>query len=96
MDKKLYNKNDYYFSKHADQERMNDNLTIDDVEEAVLSKRIIEAYRDDIRGNSCLIAGFNNKGVPIHIVCGERNNKAVIITVYIPSPPKFKNPFERS
>lgn len=86
---------DYYFSAHGDQERMNDNLTIPDVEEAVLSGRILENYPEDKRGESCLVVGFSNAGVPIHIVCGERNGKLVIITVYIPKPPKFKTPYER-
>ena len=94
--KNCVNKNDYYFSKHSDQERMNDNLTISDIEQAILSGKIIEDYIDDVRGESCLIAGFSDSGIPVHIVCGKRNNKPVIITVYIPKPPKFKNPFERS
>ena len=29
------NKNEYYYSSHADQERQNDNLTIAEVEEAI-------------------------------------------------------------
>ena len=86
-------KNNYYFSKNGDEERMNDNLTISDIEEAVLSGKIIENYSDDKRGVSCLLAGFNNSGIPIHIVCGTRNKELVII---IPQAPKFKNPYERS
>jgi hypothetical protein len=42
-----------------------------------------------------LVAGFANSGKPIHIVCGEFEEKLAIITVYIPTPPKFKNPYER-
>ena len=34
--------NEYYFSRHGDQERQNDNLTIAEVEEALLSGRILE------------------------------------------------------
>ncbi|SJM91615.1 hypothetical protein CRENPOLYSF2_2310008 [Crenothrix polyspora] len=34
-------------------------------------------------------------GIPIHAVCGCMGKTLVIITVYIPTPPKFKNPFER-
>lgn len=34
-------------------------------------------------------------GKPVHVVCGSRGDSLVIITVYIPSPPKFKNPYER-
>jgi uncharacterized protein YcgI (DUF1989 family) len=87
--------NDYFFSKHGDQERQNDNLSIAEVEDAILQGYILEQYPDTGRGLSCLIIGFTKKGIPVHIVCGTRGNSAVIITVYIPSPPKFKNPFER-
>ena len=87
--------NEYLFTMHGDQERMNDNLTISDVEEAILSGRILENYPEDKRGESCLVVGFSNSGIPVHIVCGERDDKMVIITVYIPKPPKFKTPYER-
>ena len=46
-------------------------------------------------GNSSLIVGFTNSGKPVHVVCGLNENSLVIITVYIPGPPKFKNPYER-
>ncbi|HAO22222.1 MAG TPA: hypothetical protein DCQ37_18205 [Desulfobacteraceae bacterium] len=84
-----------YFSKHAEQERQNDNLMISEVREALINGIILEQYEDTGRGESCLIAGFTNIGKPIHIVCGERNDKLIIITVYIPLPPKFKNPYQR-
>jgi hypothetical protein len=34
----------YFFSRHADAERQNDGLIIPEVEEALLSGRIIEQY----------------------------------------------------
>jgi len=89
------NKNEYYYSSHADQERQNDNLTIAEVEEAILSGRILEQYKDTGRGKSCLVAGFTDIGKPIHVVCGQRGERLVFITVYIPQPPKFKTPYER-
>ncbi len=88
-------KGEYYFSKHGDQERQNDNLTILEVEEALLAGRIIEKYHNTGRGESVLIAGFTEAGKPIHIVCGIRGDAVVIITVYIPRPPKFKTLYER-
>lgn len=57
---------------------------------------ILESYKDTGRGESCLIAGFTDFWKPIHVVYGKIYAKIVIITVYIPSPPKFKNIFERS
>lgn len=86
---------EYYFSKHGDQERQNDDLTVSEVEEALLSGRILEQYEDTGRGESCLVVGFTEAGKPIHIVCGARGEWMVIITVYIPRPPKFKTPYER-
>ena len=85
----------YYYSKHGDQERQNDNLTLAEVEEALLSGKILEQYKDEGRGDSCLVGGFAKSGKPIHIVCGKRGDCLVIITVYIPRPPKFKTSFVR-
>lgn len=86
---------DYYFSKHGDEERKNDDLTILEVEEAILNGHILEEYKDDKRGESCLVVGFTSSGKPVHIVCGTNGDTLVIITVYIPTPPKFKNPYQR-
>ncbi len=86
---------EYFFSRHGDIERQNDNLSISEVEEAIFNSRVLEQYEDTGRGESCLLVGFTDNGKPIHIVCGYNENSLVIITVYIPSPPKFKNPYER-
>ena len=88
-------KGTYYFSKHGDQERQDDNLTIAEIEEALLTGRILEQYGDTGRGESCLVAGFTETGKPMHIVCGARGEWLVVITVYIPRPPKFKTSYER-
>ena len=88
-------KDQYYFSKHGDLERQNDNLTIAEVEEGLLGGRILEKYEDTGRGESCLVVGFTQTGKPIHVVCGKNDDFMVIITVYIPTPPKFITPYER-
>lgn len=93
--KESVKKSEYYFSKHGDQERQNDNLTIIEVEEALLTGRVLEEYKDTGRGGSCLVVGFTKAGKPVHIVCGIRGNWLVVITMYIPRPPIFKTPYER-
>lgn len=85
----------YYYSKHGDEERQNDNLFISDIEEAMLNGRILEYYENTGRGESCLVVGFADNGKPVHVICGESGDWLVIVTVYIPTPPKFKTPFER-
>ncbi len=86
---------EYYVSRHGDQERQNDNLSILEVEESLLNGRILEQYPDTGRGESCLVVGFTENGKPAHVVCGKRKDTLTIVTIYIPSPPKFKNPYER-
>ena len=48
------------------------------------------------RGDTIPFMLFTKKGKPVHIVCGKRDDWLVIITVYIPTPPKFKTPYERA
>lgn len=91
---KIYN-DEFFLSLHGDKERQNDNLSISEIKEALMNGIIIENYDDTGRGESCLIAGFTDYGKPIHIVCGQMFEKVVIITVYIPSPPKFKSIYQR-
>ena len=45
----------YYFSKHGDTERQNDNLSIIEVKESILNGIILEDYEDTGRGKSCLV-----------------------------------------
>jgi hypothetical protein len=84
----------YVYSDHGDDERQDENLTLAQVEQALLDGGILEQYSDTGRGESCLIVGFAGD-VPIHVVCGWRGDDLVIIMVYIPRPPKFVNPWTR-
>lgn len=86
--------NQYVYTLHAEIERKADELTFAQVEEALLSGDILEDYPDSGRGESCLIVGFA-QDVPVHAVCGWRGEKVALITVYIPRPPKFDDPWTR-
>ena len=82
-------RNDQYaYTLHAEIERKADELTFAQIEEALLDGELLEQYPDTGRGESCLVVGFAGE-VPIHSVCGWRGEKIVLITVYIPRPPKF-------
>lgn len=86
--------NQYFYSLHADMERQADGLTLAQVEEALLNGKILEQYPDTGRGESCLIVGFAGDE-PVHVVCGWRGEKAALVTVYVPRPPKFVDPWTR-
>ncbi|OQB37058.1 MAG: hypothetical protein BWY09_01710 [Candidatus Hydrogenedentes bacterium ADurb.Bin179] len=87
---------EYLISKHAEDERRNDNLSLSDIENVLLNGDTIEHYSDTGRGPSCLVCGtVNNK--PIHVVCGKNKHSwLIIITVYRPAWPKWKSPTERN
>jgi Domain of unknown function (DUF4258) len=61
--------NEYIYSYHADLERKADDLTLAQVEDALLTGEILEQYPDTGRGESCLVVGFSGD-TPIHTVCG--------------------------
>lgn len=87
----------YEISLHADDERINDEITYDELEKALLNDEILEEYPDDPRGESCLILGFISSDKPAHIICGKnKDENLLIITVYIPAMPKWKNPWTRN
>jgi len=87
---------DYEFSEHAEEERQAEKILIDEIEKALLEGEIIEDYPNDPRGQSCLLLGFGNEGSPIHVVCGKtKRGDLRIITVYVPSAPKWVDPKTR-
>jgi hypothetical protein len=82
----------YEISLHADDERIADGLIIRELEDALSRCEIIEQYPDDPRGESCLALGFTAAKRPVHTVCGiNRSGCLILITVYIPSMPKWKD-----
>ncbi|NJN82160.1 MAG: DUF4258 domain-containing protein [Caldilineaceae bacterium] len=92
--KKRVQTDQYAYSLHAEMERKIDKLTFTQVEEALLDGKILEQYPDSGRGESCLVVGFSGE-TPIHVVCGWRGEKIALITVYIPTLPKFVDPWTR-
>lgn len=81
----------YEISRHAERERLNDNLTINDLEEAIASGEVIESYPNDPRGSSCLVCGFTSGGISVHLVVGFLPGGWVrIITVYVPDPDEWE------
>jgi len=81
----------YEISLHADDERLADRLTVSDIEEVLASAELLEGYPDDPRGASCLVLGYV-RGEPVHVVCGlTRQEVLILITVYRPSLPKWRD-----
>ncbi|MEK6803676.1 MAG: DUF4258 domain-containing protein [Nitrospirota bacterium] len=94
--RRLIREGRYEVSIHVQQERLEDDLDIDEIEVALLQGELIEEYPNDPRGPSCLVGGLAG-AKPIHVVLGwaTRKPKAErilrLITVYIPRPPKWND-----
>jgi hypothetical protein len=87
----------YEITLHADEERIADELMISELEFVLVSGMILEHYPGDKRGESCLVLGFSPEGIPVHVVCGKNSlGHLVLITVYIPSMPKWKDAYTRN
>ncbi|MDP1715758.1 MAG: DUF4258 domain-containing protein [Anaerolineales bacterium] len=84
----------YSITSHGFQELDNDHITIIKLETAIGhdSPEIIEDYPDDPRGASCLVLGWFEPDLPIHVCVGISSDMPEIITAYRPSPLKFHAP----
>ena len=79
---------DYDLSSHAHQERQSEKITVKEIEQTLLTGDIIETYPDDPRGESCLVSGPDSSK-PLHVVCGNRGDRLLIVTVYRPKSPTW-------
>ncbi len=86
----------FELSQHAQQEAAAEQISVDDIKHAILAGRELEPYPSDPRGPSCLIVGQDESGRWMHVLCGNFSREnLLIITVYVPEPPKWKDPLTR-
>jgi hypothetical protein len=79
---------------HAQTEMSNDDVSVSELLAVLHDCVMIENYPDHRRGECCLVCG---KGCNrfLHVVCATSLPELLIITVYVPSPPKWETPYKR-
>ena len=84
----------YSLTKHGYEELDNDNITIKKLEDAIGhdSPEIIEDYPNDPRGASCLIQGWFEADLSIHVCVNIVGDIPLVITAYRPNATKFLPP----
>lgn len=82
-------------TQHAQQEMAEENITLDEVLQAIATAEILENYPEHKRGPCCLLNGVTDHGRPVHIVCTTAQPVLIVITVYEPKPPKWVTPTQR-
>lgn len=86
---------EFRITQHAQQEMVEEDISLDDVLEAVRQAEILEPYPEHRRGSCCLVHGVTGEGRPLHVVCTTAHPVLILITVYEPRPPKWRTPRER-
>jgi len=84
----------YSITAHGYQELDKDSITIEKLERAIGhdAPEIIEDYPNDPRGASCLVLGWFEPDLPIHVCVSMSDNQPEIVTAYRPSSIKFHPP----
>ena len=73
------------FSKHAVDQSLLRRISVQELREAIDAGEIIEDYREDKYGPSCLIFGLTTADRPLHVQCSYPSRPLLkIITLYEP------------
>ena len=82
----------FEFSKHAADQSIIRDVSLQEIKEAFEHAKIIEDYPEDKYGPSCLVLGFTRSKRPLHIQCSYPSRPLVkIITLYEPDPNRWIN-----
>ncbi len=82
-------------TQHAHEEMVAEDITLQEVFEALAQGAILENYPEHRRGPCCLVSGLTGQGRALHIVCTTAQPVLIVITVYEPRPPKWITPTRR-
>jgi hypothetical protein len=86
--KNAFIERNFRYTKHGAEQRINRDISSDEIEQAVLAGEIIEDYPFDKYGPSCLILGKTERGRTLHIQIALYPIIS-IVTVYEPTPEKW-------
>ena len=85
------------WSAHAQQAAGGWQVGAEDLIEMLSAAEILEEYPSTGRGPSALLLGHTRTGRPLHAVVGySRTGNLVIVTVYEPTMPKWRDPQTRN
>lgn len=80
----------FEFSKHAVDQSILRETSVQELREAIVQGEIIEDYPEDKYGPSCLVLGATAAGRSLHIQCSYPSRPLVkIITLYEPDPAQW-------
>ena len=89
-------KNNFRLTEHATIQRLERNITIEDIKQALITGDIIERNPKSKPYPSCLVLGWLRSGDPLHVKCsmGTEEPKLRIVTVYEPSDEEWESDYK--
>jgi len=78
----------FRYTKHGVEQRINRNISSEEIRQVISNGEIIEDYPSDKYGPSCLIYGKTEKGRALHIQVGFHPIISVV-TTYEPNPEEW-------
>ena len=85
-----FGRDEFAFSKHAVDQTILREISVQEIRDAVRKGEVIEDYPDDKYGPSYLLFGLTKKSRPLHIHCSHPSRNLVkVITVYEPDPDRW-------
>ncbi len=86
--KRAFSTRNFRYTKHGLEQRIKRHIAAPEINEAIQKGEIIENYPDDKYGPSCLILGFTNNNIPLHVQIAFQPIIS-IVTVYKPDPKEW-------
>jgi len=83
------------YSDHGLREALAEDFSEQDVRQALINGELLENYPEHRRGPCCLMSGKTAERRNVHIVVTTALARLLVITVYEPKEPKWRNPTER-
>ena len=88
--RKKIERDQFELTKHAVDQSINRQISIQEVRESIVNGEIIEDYPEDKYGPSCLIFGLTERNRPLHVHCSYPSRPLIkIVTLYEPNPARW-------
>ncbi len=88
--------NNFRMTEHATMQRIERNITVENIKQALLDGEIIERNPKSKPYPSCLVLGWLKSGDPLHVKCsmGTKEPRLRIVTVYEPSDEEWESDYK--
>lgn len=88
--------NNFRMTEHATRQRIERNITVENIKQALLDGEIIERNPKSKPYPSCLVLGWLKSGDPLHVKCsmGTKEPRLRIVTVYEPSDEEWESDYK--